>query len=71
RRDGSGVSVAEALAEIGYAGDAARVVPDALIEIHIEGSAHLEKAGLRIGAFTRFWGAVKYRLAYVGRQAHT
>ncbi|RWP16801.1 Zn-dependent hydrolase [Mesorhizobium sp.] len=71
RRDGSGVSVAEALSEIGYSGEAARVVPDALIEIHIEGSAHLEKAGLRIGAFTRFWGAVKYRLAYLGRQAHT
>lgn len=71
RRDGDGVSVGEALARIGYAGTAAPVVPDALIELHIEGSDKLEKAGLRFAAFTRFWGAVKYRLAFIGRQAHT
>ena len=71
RRDGDGVSVGEALQKIGYAGSSGRVVPDALIELHIEGSSHLEKAGKRFAAFDRFWGATKYRLAFIGRQAHT
>ena len=31
----------------------------------------LEQAGERFGAITRHWGAVKYRLAFIGRQAHT
>lgn len=71
RRDGDGISVREALDAIGYAGNAPPVIPDALIELHIEGSDKLEKAGLRFAAFNRFWGAVKYRLAFIGRQAHT
>jgi N-carbamoyl-L-amino-acid hydrolase len=71
RRDGDGVSVGEALETIGYAGSSPRIVPDALIEIHIEGSYLLEKAGKRFAAFDRFWGATKYRLAFIGRQAHT
>ncbi len=71
RKDGDGISVAEALRKIGYAGTSERVIPDALIELHVEGSSHLEKAGLRFGAFDRFWGATKYRLAFLGRQAHT
>ncbi|EWY38571.1 allantoate amidohydrolase [Skermanella stibiiresistens SB22] len=71
RTDGAGVSVAEALREIGYAGTDTVGVPDALIEIHIEGAPVLEREGQRFGAFTRFWGATKYRLAFLGRQAHT
>ncbi|PSJ59529.1 Zn-dependent hydrolase [Kumtagia ephedrae] len=71
RRDGDGVSVGEALNRIGYAGTSPRVVPDALIELHIEGAPFLEKAGQRFGAIDRFWGAAKYRLAFLGRQAHT
>ena len=71
RRDGDGVSFGEAVRAIGYVGDAAPIVPDALIELHIEGSAVLERNKARFGVFSRFWGATKYRLAFIGEQAHT
>lgn len=71
RTDGEGVSVGDALERIGYRRDDAPGRPDAYIELHIEGSDKLEKAGLRFAAFERFWGATKYRLAFLGRQAHT
>lgn len=71
RKDGSGVSVREALADIGYAGSDRLAIPDALIELHIEGAKLLDEEGRRFGAFTRYWGATKYRLAFLGRQAHT
>ncbi len=71
RTDGQGIAVGEALDHIGYRGDRAPPVPDAYLELHIEGSSKLEQAGLRFAAFHRFWGATKYRLAFVGRQAHT
>jgi len=71
RRDGDGITVGEALAGIGYAGTDTVAVPDAFIELHIEGSPVLERTGQRFGAFTRFWGATKYRVAFLGRQAHT
>jgi len=71
RRDGDGVTVAEALGAIGYAGSDEVPLADALIELHIEGAEGLERTGRRFGVFTRFWGAVKYRLAFIGRQAHT
>ncbi len=71
RKDGEGVGVGDALDGIGYRGDSAPAIPDAYIELHIEGSSKLEEAGLRFAAFHRFWGATKYRLAFVGRQAHT
>lgn len=71
RRDGAGVSVDEALRAIGYNGTGKVALPDAFIELHIEGGPFLEQDGQRFGAFTRFWGATKYRLAFIGRQAHT
>ncbi len=71
RRDGDGVSVAQALDAIGYAGVDTVAVPDAFLELHIEGGPVLERAGRPLGAFARFWGASKYRLAFIGRQAHT
>ncbi|NEW94238.1 Zn-dependent hydrolase [Rhodopseudomonas sp. BR0M22] len=71
RADGDGVTVRQALAEIGYAGSDKVPVPDALIELHIEGDKHLFEAGELFGVFTRYWGATKYRLAFLGRQAHT
>lgn len=71
RRDGAGIAVGEALAAIGYAGTDTVPVPDAFIEIHIEGGPVLEREGRRFGAFTRYWGATKYRLAFLGRQSHT
>ncbi|MCH4543805.1 MULTISPECIES: Zn-dependent hydrolase [Brucella/Ochrobactrum group] len=71
RIDGDGVSVRSSLRDIGYAGTDKVGVPDALIELHIEGDSTLFNADERFGIFTRFWGATKYRLAFLGRQAHT
>jgi beta-ureidopropionase / N-carbamoyl-L-amino-acid hydrolase len=71
RKDGDGVTVRESLSEIGYAGKDSVARPNALIELHIEGDKALFEANEKFGIFTRFWGATKYRLAFLGRQAHT
>jgi len=71
RVDGDGLSVREALARIGYAGTDKVDIPAALVEIHIEGERVLCDSGDKFGAFTRFWGATKYRIAFIGEQAHT
>ncbi len=71
RADGDGITVRQSLAEIGYAGTATVPRPDALIELHIEGDGRLFEANEVFGVFTRFWGAIKYRLAFLGQQAHT
>ncbi|MFT4115344.1 Zn-dependent hydrolase [Bradyrhizobium sp.] len=71
RKDGDGVTVRQSLAEIGYAGTDKVARPDALIELHIEGDDKLFKTGETFGVFTRYWGATKYRLAFLGQQAHT
>jgi N-carbamoyl-L-amino-acid hydrolase len=71
RRDGDGVTVRQSLAQIGYAGKDRVAVPSALIELHVEGSNILFEANEKFGVFTRFWGATKYRLAFLGLQAHT
>lgn len=71
RTDGDGIPVRRSLEEIGYAGTDKVAIPSALIELHIEGAGSLFEANERFGAFTRFWGATKYRLAFLGRQAHT
>ncbi|MBR0740650.1 Zn-dependent hydrolase [Bradyrhizobium liaoningense] len=71
RKDGDGITVRRSLAEIGYAGTDKVERPDALIELHIEGDGKLFAANETFGVFTRFWGATKYRLAFLGEQAHT
>ena len=71
RTDGDGISVRAALKAIGYAGSGSFPRPRAYVEIHVEGSTVLESKGLHFGALTRHWGATKYRLAFLGRQAHT
>jgi beta-ureidopropionase / N-carbamoyl-L-amino-acid hydrolase len=71
RADGDGVTVRKSLEQIGYAGKDKVAPPDALIELHIEGDKYLFEANETFGVFTRFWGATKYRLAVLGRQAHT
>lgn len=71
RKDGDGLTVRESLAQIGYAGKDSVAIPSALIELHIEGDKALFEANEKFGIFTRFWGATKYRLAFLGRQAHT
>ncbi len=71
RTDGDGVSVREALRAIGYAGTGQFPKPQAYLELHVECNDVLESKGLRFGAVARHWGAIKYRLAMIGRQAHT
>ncbi|TCL90734.1 N-carbamoyl-L-amino-acid hydrolase [Rhizobium sp. PP-WC-2G-219] len=71
RADGDGVTVRQSLEAIGYAGRDKVKIPDLLLELHIEGDSHLFDSGERFGIFTRYWGATKYRLAFLGRQAHT
>ena len=71
RADGDGITVRQALNEIGYAGKDNIPRPAALIELHIEGDTPLFDAKETFGVFTRFWGATKYRVAFLGRQAHT
>ena len=71
RQDGDGVTVAAALQSIGYAGTGVFPKPQAYVELHVECADVLERSGERFGAITRHWGAVKYRLAFIGRQSHT
>ncbi|WP_454624897.1 allantoate amidohydrolase [Bradyrhizobium cenepequi] len=71
RTDGDGITVRQSLEQIGYAGRDKVAIPDALVELHIEGDKSLFEANEKFGIFTRFWGATKYRLAFLGRQAHT
>ena len=70
-RDGDGVTLGAALQAIGYAGWDALPHPAAYVELHIEGGPVLDEAGERLGAFTRYWGAVKQRVTFIGEQAHT
>ncbi|WP_428487128.1 Zn-dependent hydrolase [Rhodopila sp.] len=71
RIDRDGMALGEALRAIGYSGQATLPHPAAYVELHIECGPLLEKAGDRLGVFTRYWGAVKHRLAFIGEQAHT
>jgi N-carbamoyl-L-amino-acid hydrolase len=71
RKDGDGITVRQSLDDIGYAGTDKVAIPAALVELHIEGDKVLFEANEKFGIFTRFWGATKYRLAFLGRQAHT
>jgi N-carbamoyl-L-amino-acid hydrolase len=71
RIDGDGMSARSALEAIGYDGKDHFPRPQAYVELHVECADVLERAGKRFGAITHHWGAVKYRLAFIGRQAHT
>jgi N-carbamoyl-L-amino-acid hydrolase len=71
RKDGDGITVRQSLDDIGYAGTDKVAIPAALVELHIEGDKVLFESNEKFGIFTRFWGATKYRLAFLGRQAHT
>lgn len=71
RRDGEGVSLGAALQAIGYAGSGALPRPAAYVELHIECGQVLDAAGARLGVFTRYWGASKRRVTFIGEAAHT
>ncbi len=69
--DGDGVSLGAALRAIGYAGETPLPTAAAYVELHVECADALEASGERLGAFGRYWGAVKQRVAFLGEPQHT
>ncbi|MBU2959974.1 M20 family metallo-hydrolase [Citreicella sp. C3M06] len=71
-RDRLGVSMGEALAQIGYLGDGALgLTPVHNVELHVEQGGHLDETGVQIGAVTASWGVRKLTLSFVGAPSHT
>ncbi|WP_017792709.1 M20 family metallo-hydrolase [Leucobacter salsicius] len=70
-RDLRGVSVREALGEIGYLGTDERPEIAAYAEIHIEQGRILEREGIAIGAVDRSWYTQKLDIEVLGEQSHT
>jgi N-carbamoyl-L-amino-acid hydrolase len=71
-RDDDGVTLADALAAIGYRGkDAPPPAPSCYVELHVEQGALLEADDVPIGIVTRNWGAAKMDVSFKGEQAHT
>lgn len=72
RQDGDGISVADALSEIGWLGsDAAPPIPHSYVELHVECGPVLERRRLRFGIFKRWWGCRKIELRIDGAPSHT
>ncbi|MFO1067941.1 MAG: Zn-dependent hydrolase [Geminicoccaceae bacterium] len=72
RRDGDGISVAEALDGIGFRGtDPAPPHPAAYVELHVECASELERKGARLGVFDAWWGAHKLEVEIAGATSHT
>lgn len=72
REDGAGISLGEALAQIGYRGnDPAPRGVASYVELHIEQGPELERAGRTIGVVEGNWGTAKYVADIHGRAAHT
>ncbi len=69
--DGDGVCIGAALRDIGYAGTGVLPHASAYVELHVECGRVLDDAGERLGVFTRYWGAAKQRVAFIGEAAHT
>jgi N-carbamoyl-L-amino-acid hydrolase len=70
-RDENGISLRDALAEIGYLGTEKPPRPAHYIELHIEQGTRLEMSGTAIGIVTACWGARKLRIEIDGRPDHT
>ncbi|WKG04349.1 M20 family metallo-hydrolase [Mycolicibacterium sp. HK-90] len=70
-RDLSGVSVAEALAAIGYRGSDPRPEVAGYAEIHIEQGRILEREGITLGAVDYSWYTQKLDIEVLGEQSHT
>ena len=72
RADGAGVTLGQALADLGYLGrEAAPRNVAAYVELHIEQGPELERAGRTIGVVEGNWGTAKYVATIRGRAAHT
>jgi beta-ureidopropionase / N-carbamoyl-L-amino-acid hydrolase len=66
-----GVTVREALSDIGFHGSDAPPAAGAFVEIHIEQGRTLVDEGLDIGVVSGNWPAYKYVITVHGDQAHT
>ncbi|CAM3856867.1 M20 family metallo-hydrolase [Tsukamurella strandjordii] len=69
--DGDGVSVEQALSEIGTIGDFAMPAVAGYAEIHVEQGRILEDTETTIGLVAGTWGARKFAFTVRGEQAHT
>jgi beta-ureidopropionase / N-carbamoyl-L-amino-acid hydrolase len=69
--DRAGVTVGEALADIGFAGTDPMPPAVSYAEIHIEQGRILQDTGTDIGIVTANWAARKYSVTVHGAQAHT
>ncbi|WP_234246645.1 M20 family metallo-hydrolase [Klebsiella pneumoniae] len=71
-RDAQGVTLGEALAAIGYQGDASFSLPLAgYVELHVEQGPHLEQQQTAIGVVQETWAALKWQVTFSGEQNHT
>ncbi len=72
-RDGAGISLGDALADIGVKGETGSVPPqpEAYVELHVEQGRTLVEAGHRIGVVEGTWAARKMTVRWIGRTAHT
>ncbi|MFJ5956499.1 M20 family metallo-hydrolase [Paenarthrobacter sp. NPDC092416] len=70
-QDKQGITVAEALDEIGHLGTGTGPEAAAYAEIHIEQGRSLEDSGTTIGLVHSCWAAAKYTATVHGEQAHT
>jgi N-carbamoyl-L-amino-acid hydrolase len=72
RKDNDGITVGEALAAIGYAGDApvGGYPVEAFFEVHIEQGPILEREGVPIGVVLGAQGARYFRVVVDGEEGH-
>ncbi|MBE2998383.1 M20 family metallo-hydrolase [Nocardiopsis sp. HNM0947] len=69
--DPDGVTVADALADTGRAGEPVDLPLAGYAEVHIEQGRRLERAGIPIGVVDRSWHTQKLLVRVVGEQSHT
>ncbi|RRQ27372.1 Zn-dependent hydrolase [Rhodococcus sp. Eu-32] len=69
--DRAGISVRDALSDIGFHGDGTAPIAASYAEIHIEQGPILEKEDTTIGIVTANWAARKYSITVHGEQSHT
>ena len=71
-QDAEGVSIGEAVKEIGYRGQKRFAAPvKHYLELHIEQGPELESRNKAIGIVTSAWAARKLRLKFCGAPSHT
>ncbi|EPK9176607.1 MULTISPECIES: Zn-dependent hydrolase [Klebsiella pneumoniae complex] len=71
-QDGDGITLKNALQDIGYSGKAFPALPvTAYFELHVEQGPHLEQQQKQIGVVTETWAALKWRVTFRGEQNHT